>query len=854
MVHIIPLHAAFEGGVSCDALQLQEESVVTFFKSLLFFPASLVLLSWIYAIYRFFRRLVDAPCCWKLPSAHVLYYILFLSCGVLTVLWQMKNIAAITSDPSFIPMLRPFSYAARGTTVLSIVMVTLLFAMWTSLSSSSTGQCAVVVPGCLILFLLAVCTALLPLHEWESFDESYVLLFLNMVLFLFIIIAVRVLSPHPTLLNRNELSHRQLAAVASLFCSQAFITSIVLIWSMLEYSYFLHKANDSPIEPPVVIHDIFVAVILYIFVAFFPMMLVIWNLPYPTNNNNNEEVREDEEDMTLASEEEAPCLIRRQMRMNGARWLTQASVATFAILVVFWGTHCACFNPRVQGLGVGALLARGGAQLLRFSPAVLLTVVPFWLSGLIYSPLGKWLPWEQLGSLHVYFGVVIAVGTALHVGGHCVLMTQSDHNFLSITFWKHDPHALAYSSGGAMMVFLLGALFSGWLLRRKQQATLLSYEGKMWVHRLSAWIFIGLLAVHGLKEILGPAVAWMIALPISVIYAIAVLLPRLSETLHSSLWHSSVVLRAEDCLIRPIKAHGKALTTGNVFILRFSPPLKLMHNNPTHPRFIPCRYIELCAPLVSGVQYHRFSLISCPDHDELHIKAEADGPTSRDKCAFTWTARLLHLLYDLQHGHLATDQIPLKVMGPFVSPSSGALLSRNIVFVSGGVGITPLLSMVHYLLANPHKMTDHYIRCIWSTEDAWHAEQVISQLLAWTPPPSNSPSDAPAHLHQPSQSSSPTAIFEIFYPGSAPASPEEDPVEEQRIPETNWVLRLDRGGRWNRDLQMAKSLWEVAKECEGDVHIFLTANVDLAKQVEEAISTQNAAMRVPRFFLHEEEF
>lgn len=113
---------------------------------------------------------------------------------------------------------------------------------------------------------------------------------------------------------------------------------------------------------------------------------------------------------------------------------------------------------------------------------------------------------------------------------------------------------------------------------------------------------------------------------------------------------------------------------------------------PEHPvRYVAGQFIEMTLPHENADergQKHWFTLSSSPTEDLVSITTKhATGQVSTFK----------QILFGLQSGDKVSVSEP---MGDFVLPKDPRL---PLVFVAGGIGITPMRSMVKYLLDNDEK-------------------------------------------------------------------------------------------------------------------------------------------------------
>lgn len=145
-------------------------------------------------------------------------------------------------------------------------------------------------------------------------------------------------------------------------------------------------------------------------------------------------------------------------------------------------------------------------------------------------------------------------------------------------------------------------------------------------------------------------------------------------------------------------------------------------------RFIyqPGQYVFLCVPAVSRLHYHPFSFSSSPDEADTTIHLRAVG---------AWTRELAKVA---KAGLRGPDELPVRTDGPLVSARIDGPVGHvnldwesaryeHFLFFSGGLGVTPMLSICKALLhqhsrGRPLKK----IMFIWSSRE--RTEPVASNL------------------------------------------------------------------------------------------------------------------------------
>jgi len=134
--------------------------------------------------------------------------------------------------------------------------------------------------------------------------------------------------------------------------------------------------------------------------------------------------------------------------------------------------------------------------------------------------------------------------------------------------------------------------------------------------------------------------------------------------------------------------------------------LELAYANGSHMESLPGQYIFLNVPAISEFQWHPFSISSSPDDTKFswthHIKNMGNG---------TWTQRLYELA-------VSKRDIELRVDGPYGNPGIQFEKYKVLAFFAGGIGITPIASILDYLFhLNRQQLIHEDIYLIWVVKD-----------------------------------------------------------------------------------------------------------------------------------------
>eukprot|EP00794_Sanderia_malayensis_P007486 gene7486-8316_t len=123
------------------------------------------------------------------------------------------------------------------------------------------------------------------------------------------------------------------------------------------------------------------------------------------------------------------------------------------------------------------------------------------------------------------------------------------------------------------------------------------------------------------------------------------------------------------------------------------------------------QYIFLCLPKVSLFEWHPFSISSSPHHDEVHLHIRVLGD---------WTKRLYNVA--------SSQEMTIFIDGPYGQPSVDVDGDKykTFLFVSGGIGITPMQSICNDLISQYKRGRPlHRIFFIWSVRDAFMVSSIL---------------------------------------------------------------------------------------------------------------------------------
>ncbi|XP_051136426.1 ferric reduction oxidase 8, mitochondrial isoform X2 [Andrographis paniculata] len=146
-------------------------------------------------------------------------------------------------------------------------------------------------------------------------------------------------------------------------------------------------------------------------------------------------------------------------------------------------------------------------------------------------------------------------------------------------------------------------------------------------------------------------------------------------------------------------------------------------------RYTPTSVIFLKIPSISKVQWHPFSVTSTSSLDENTISVII-------KCEGQWTSSLYSLVHN-EHD-LEEDQmicVPVAIEGPYGPASLDFIRYKYLLLISGGIGVTPFLSILKEISSNSNYDKNHYphriqlIYTIKQSQDLCILESIFPYLL-----------------------------------------------------------------------------------------------------------------------------
>ena len=225
---------------------------------------------------------------------------------------------------------------------------------------------------------------------------------------------------------------------------------------------------------------------------------------------------------------------------------------------------------------------------------------------------------------------------------------------------------------------------------------------------------------------------------------------------------AGVVLYGVDVLMRcwqwtrPVVVVDLRVLDGDVTRVEWSSP---------HFRFKAGQFVMVCIPLLSPFEWHPYSISSAPHHRTVVLHSQRRGE---------WTTRLQQLARTFDPSNLPR----MYVEGPYGSLSLPLPLYRHVLLVSGGLGVTPMLSVYHDLRkrrGGGERGGMDAVRFVWAMRDerlidsVWRDIEALHHRDGEYQPPVTPSMSSPS-----SSSSCPSSLSSALLapiPPSSPSSP-----------------------------------------------------------------------------------
>merc|ERR1711879_612536 len=159
-----------------------------------------------------------------------------------------------------------------------------------------------------------------------------------------------------------------------------------------------------------------------------------------------------------------------------------------------------------------------------------------------------------------------------------------------------------------------------------------------------------------------------------------------------------------DTIIRVLDSRFRSSKITSIRLLDYDRVIQLEFEK-KHFRYEPGQYVFVRIPAIGSLEFHPFSISSYPGSGKtfsLHIKSSVASANG-------WTARLSKFMKEHEDKPKHWKDISVQIEGPFGELTLRKELSRyeHVVFIGGGIGITPLDSMYNQLVTD---LLDNKIR------------------------------------------------------------------------------------------------------------------------------------------------
>ncbi|CAL8138757.1 unnamed protein product [Prunus armeniaca] len=169
----------------------------------------------------------------------------------------------------------------------------------------------------------------------------------------------------------------------------------------------------------------------------------------------------------------------------------------------------------------------------------------------------------------------------------------------------------------------------------------------------------------------------------------------------SQLWEwqktGRIYLAGEICLVT---GRETCILSARIFP---SKAIELILPKDPGPKYTPTSIIFVKVPSISKYEWHSFSITSSSwvDDNTISIMIKSEG---------SWTSSLSHMIQTRQESDGdRTKYIPIAVEGPYGTVSMDFLRYDSLLLVSGGIGITPVLSIIQELASSQNSGINKFL-------------------------------------------------------------------------------------------------------------------------------------------------
>jgi hypothetical protein len=353
------------------------------------------------------------------------------------------------------------------------------------------------------------------------------------------------------------------------------------------------------------------------------------------------------------------------VRSDGVKWLWWLIIIAAALLAAAWGfsvgLHDVFCGDRADSIVVLTSIGRAGGRLVTVSAAGLLLsgCQQFWtwmrlLDGSRIFPIDDMMPY-----FHKVLAIICGIGAAVHtvfVGAIYIIRFVRGVPGMDLKMCVFAP-GVCYLQELITGILLATAFFT--MLALPFFRVRDGIWQIFWKHHLvMIWFIYVLLIVHGCHK--GDLFTIYSVGPVMLVYIVDVVV----RIRHKAMKNPNRNCTVTDC-------------GNNVMEVSLEKPWP----------YKPGMYARICIPALGEHEYHPFTIASAPHEPNgrmsFYVKVLGD-----------WTQKLQDLVSDAG----GTISTPIKIAGPFGSPSMHWDQFDHILIVAGGIGATPINSIVRDII------------------------------------------------------------------------------------------------------------------------------------------------------------
>ncbi|KAI9183840.1 hypothetical protein H9P43_002892 [Blastocladiella emersonii ATCC 22665] len=311
-------------------------------------------------------------------------------------------------------------------------------------------------------------------------------------------------------------------------------------------------------------------------------------------------------------------------------------------------------------LGLSVFTSRGAGLCLAVTSALMLLPMCRNTMGLLRkTPLGRIIPFDEGIFFHKVCAWTVLFFSAVHTNAHYVnfFNVETVLKALKLKAW-HIHYTMWGGATGHVMLIVMFFMYTAAATQMRHQ----SFETFWFVHHL-AIIWYLCVFFHGygcfVKTVEGecrPYYSWAYCLAVSLLY--------LGERLYRE-------VRGR----RPTTIENVVLHPGNALEIQFNKPSM---------QYEPGQYVFINIPEIAPMQWHPFTLTSCPEERYASVHCRLAGDWTRD------AARVLGCMGEKRDPRTVT----LRVDGPYAAPADQVFTYDHAILVGAGIGVTPFASIL----------------------------------------------------------------------------------------------------------------------------------------------------------------